>query len=131
MALFHRLIPVAAACLAAVSAQAADWSDTSIGYRTGSKFAEPFNANDIKKNIVDFNHASGYKYGSNFFNIDFLLSDSKDPAGAGSTNGAQEFYVVYRNTLDIEKTTGTPMKFGPVRGAGLTLLEVNFEVQHR
>ena len=34
---------------------AADWSDTSLGYRNGTKFAEPFNPNDIAKNIVDLN----------------------------------------------------------------------------
>ena len=49
-----------------------------------------------------------------------LLSDSKDPAGAGSTNGAQEIYILYRHTLHLEKLTGSPMKFGPVRGVGLT-----------
>jgi len=113
---------VAALLVAASSAgHAADWSDTSIGFRTGSKFAEPFGSTEIHKNIVNLTHASGYKYGSNFFNVDFLMSDEKDPAGAGSTNGAHEVYIVYRNTLDIEKTTGTAMKFGPVRGVGLTL----------
>ncbi|OYV00044.1 MAG: outer envelope protein [Burkholderiales bacterium PBB5] len=115
-----RLTALTSLVLGATTALAADWSDTSIGYRTGSRFAEPFNSQDIKKNIFDLNHASGYKYGSNFFNVDFLLSDSKDPAGAGSTNGAQEVYVVYRHTLDLEKVTGTAMKFGPVRGMGLT-----------
>ncbi|EHR73585.1 hypothetical protein BurJ1DRAFT_4799 [Burkholderiales bacterium JOSHI_001] len=114
--------PVAAALLAAAAAatHAADWSDTSIGFRTGGKFAEPFNVNDIHKDIVNLTHVSGYKYGSNFFNVDFLKSDEKDPAGAGSTNGAHEVYIVYRHTLDIEKTFGTKMKFGPVRGVGLT-----------
>jgi nucleoside-specific outer membrane channel protein Tsx len=109
----------ALACLAG-TARAADWSDTSIGYRAGTKFAEPFNGSDIRKNIFDLNHASGFKYGSNFFNVDLLLSDSKDPAGAGSPDGAHEVYVVYRNTLDFEKLMGSPMKFGPVRGVGLT-----------
>lgn len=109
-----------AAALGAAGAQAADWSDTSIGYRTGNKFAEPFNQNDIRKSIFDLNHVSGYKYGSNFFNVDLLLSDSKDPAGAGSSNGAQEVYVVYRHTLDLEKISGRSFKFGPVRGVGIT-----------
>jgi hypothetical protein len=110
---------IAAAIPTAV--HAADWSDTSIGFRTGNKYAEPFGATDITKNIVDLNHVSGYKYGTNFFNADFLMSDSKDPAGAGSTNGAQEVYIVYRNTLDLEKLGAGPIKFGPVRGMGVTL----------
>lgn len=111
------------AALAALSAgsQAADWSDTYIGFRTGSQFAEPFNPEDIQKNIINLAHVSGYKYGSNFFNVDFLMSDEKDPGGAGSTEGAHEVYIVYRHMLDLEKVTGTPMKFGPVRGVGLTL----------
>ena len=88
--------------------------------RYGTKFAEPFNPNDVKKGIVNLTHVSGYKYGSNFFNADLLLSDAKDPAGAGSTNGAHEVYVVYRHTLDLAKVSGNAFKFGPVRGVGLT-----------
>lgn len=111
-----------AAALALISgaAAAADWSDTYIGYRYGTKFAEPFNSEDISKNILNLSHVSGYKYGTNFFNADLLLSDDKDPGGAGSTAGAQEVYIVYRHTLDLEKVSGTPMKFGPIRGAGIT-----------
>lgn len=106
--------------MASAAGHAADWSDTSIGIRSGSKFAEPFGSNDIHKNIVNLNHVSGYAYGTNFFNVDFLMSDDKDPASAGSTNGAHEVYIVYRHTLDLEKVTGTAYKFGPVRGLGLT-----------
>ncbi len=118
----HSLRAIAAAALAACAGTvfAADWSDTSIGIRTGSKFAEPFGSNDIKKTIIDFNHVSGYKYGTNFFNIDFLMSDSKDPAGANSTEGAQEVYIVYRNTVDLEKAAGAKLGFGPVKGLGVT-----------
>ena len=51
----------ALAATLATGSQAADWSDTYIGYRTGSSFAEPFNTQDIKKNIFNLSHASGYK----------------------------------------------------------------------
>jgi nucleoside-specific outer membrane channel protein Tsx len=115
-----RTIACAAALTCSFAAQAATFSDTSIGYRYGTEFAEPVNPNAIAKDILNLKHVSGYKYGTNFFNVDMLLSDSKDPAGAGSNNGAQEVYVVYRNTLDLEKLTGSPYKFGPVRGVGLT-----------
>ena len=81
------------------SATAATWSDTYIGYRYGTTFAEPFNNQDIKKNIFNLGHVSGYKYGTNFFNVDFLMSDSKDPSDFNSKDGAQEAYVVYRHTL--------------------------------
>jgi nucleoside-specific outer membrane channel protein Tsx len=104
----------------ASSALASEWSDTSLGYRYGTKFGEPYGSNDITKNILDLQHVSGYKYGINFFNVDMLLSDSKDPASVGSTSGAYEVYVVYRNTLDLGKVTGGNYKFGPVRGIGIT-----------
>ena len=115
-----RTIACAAALTCSFAAHAATFSDTSIGYRYGTDFAEPFNNNAISKDIINLNHISGYKYGTNFFNVDMLMSDSKDPAGAGSNNGAQEVYVVYRNTVELEKLTGSPYKFGPVRGVGLT-----------
>ena len=118
------LLPVAAALAVAAlagPAQAADWSDTSVGLRAGNKFAEPFGSNDIEKNILNLTHVSGYKYGSNFFNVDLLLSDKKDPAGAGSSNGAAEVYIVYRNTLEYGKLTGKPMKMGPIRDIGAVL----------
>ena len=124
MTQFDRLLPIAAVlAVAAVAAPAfaADWSDTSMGFRTGTKYAEPFNPNDIEKKILNLTHVSGYKYGTNFFNADLLLSDNKDPAGAGSANGAAEVYIVYRNTLEYGKLTGKPMKFGPVKDIGAVL----------
>ncbi|WP_157050411.1 outer envelope protein [Herbaspirillum rhizosphaerae] len=94
-------------------AHAADWSDNSIGYRYGTKFAEPYNTQDISKNIINFTHASGYKYGTNFLNVDLLMSDKKD-------NNAQEAYITYRHTLDIGKISGKDLSFGPARGVGFT-----------
>ena len=107
------------AAVACLGAQAADWSDTSMGVRYGTQFREPYNPNDISKYIVNFTHADGYKYGSNYLNVDLLMSDSKDPA-AGSASGAQEAYIVYRHTLDFAKISGTKMAMGPIRGWGLT-----------
>ena len=116
-----KFLLAAAATLAfsATGAQAADWSDTSLGVRYGTAFAEPFNKDDIAKTIVNLTHASGYKYGSFFINADFLLSDKKDP-GVATTAGAQEVYAVFRHTLDIGKISGANFKFGPMRGLGLT-----------
>lgn len=108
------------AALICSHAQAADWSDTSISWRHGSDFAEPFNNKDISKNIFALTSVSGYKYGVNFFNVDMLLSDMNDPA-SGLKSGAQEAYVVYRNTLDLGKVSGSDLKFGPVKGIGATL----------
>lgn len=115
------------ALAAAGSAHAFDFSDTSISVRYGTHFAEPYVNNadgsrrNISKTIVGLTHVDGYKYGSNFFNLDALLSDRKDPGGGiEGTSGAQEFYLVYRHTLDIGKIVGRELKLGPVRGVGLT-----------
>ncbi|MFM7026864.1 MAG: outer envelope protein [Limnohabitans sp.] len=104
----------------AIGAHAADWSDTSIAVSHGGKFAEPYNSNDVGKNIYSLKHVSGDKYGQNFFNADLLQSNSADP-GANTTGGAQEVYVVYRRLFDLEKMTGKSYAFGPVKNVGVTV----------
>ena len=99
---------------------AAEWSDTALSWRIGNTFAEPFNRRDIRKNIFALTHASGYKYGSNYFNIDLLESDASDPGSLNQRSGAHEAYAVYRHTLDIGKLRGADMSFGPVSGIGAT-----------
>jgi len=103
-----------------LTAQAADWSDTSLSYRFGTEFREPVNPTDIKKNIINLSNVSGYKYGTNFFSVDLLQSDSNDPAGVGSSEGAHEAYVVYRNYLDMGKVLGKDFSAGMMRGWGVT-----------
>jgi nucleoside-specific outer membrane channel protein Tsx len=118
----QRLSLFAAAALLAVagSARAADWSDTSISVRYGTSFEEPFDPNQhLAKGIVGLTHADGDKYGTDFFNADILLSGKGDP-GSGTTQGAQEIYVVYRRLLDFGKISGSDFKMGPVRGYGAT-----------
>lgn len=75
---------------ASAPASAADWSDTAISWRHGTRYREPFNPSDIKKNIFALTHASGYKYGSNYFNLDLLQSDKNDPASLTQDEGAQD-----------------------------------------
>jgi len=122
-------IAAIALLMTAGAANAADWSDTSLGVRYGTTFAEPYDNHnpdgsdrvDIKKTILSLTHASGYKYGTNFLNVDMLMSNGADPAdGVAGKSGAQEVYVVYRHMLDIGKIAGTPIKFGPVNGVGVT-----------
>jgi nucleoside-specific outer membrane channel protein Tsx len=104
-------------------AKAAEWSDTALGIRYGTKFAEPYDnkpdgsRQDISKNIISLTHSSGYQYGTNFFNVDLLLSDSKNP-GKGTTSGAQEAYVVYRNNLDLSKLLKNDLNVGPIKSFG-------------
>ncbi|MDB5906889.1 MAG: outer envelope protein [Massilia sp.] len=99
---------------------AAEWSDTALSWRIGNKFREPFNPLDIRKNIFALTHASGYKYGANYFNADLLQSDSNDPGSLAQRSGAHEAYAVYRHMLDIGKRNGQDLSWGPVTGVGLT-----------
>lgn len=115
-----KILSIACLCLAGTVAHAATWSDTAISWRTGNDYREPFNPKDIRKNIFALTSVSGYAYGTNFFNVDVLLSDKNDPASLTQTSGAQEAYVVYRHTLDLAKVSGTSMKFGPISSVGLT-----------
>ena len=95
------------------AAQAVDWSDTAVGFRYGTRFAEPYVGDDIAKRVVNLTYVNGYKWGSNFLNVDLLSSD-------GTDSHAEEAYLVYRHTLDLGKFTGADLGFGPVRGVGLT-----------
>jgi len=115
-----RLACLALLAASATAAHAADWSDTSLSWRYGTKFSEPYNGTDITKHVLNFSNVSGYKYGKNFFSVDFLFSDSHDPSAVGASSGAHEAYAVYRHTLDLGKLTGQKIAFGPVRGLGLT-----------
>ena len=98
---------------------ASDWSDTFIGYRYGTSYREPAHPQNISKNIVTVQHSSGYKYGTNFVNLDILLSDNHDPA-AGGGGGAAEAYFVYRHNLSLSAVTGNALKYGPIRDIGIT-----------
>jgi hypothetical protein len=113
---------------AATPAMAMDWMDNAVSVRYGTQFAEPYNNRKIDKTIAAFTHASGYAYGSNFLNVDLLLSDSKEPKNPGSSTGAAEAYVVYRHTLDLGKLSGQRMAYGPLRDIGLT---AGFDLNHK
>ncbi len=119
----------------AQSVQAADWSDTFIGFRYGTTFKEPQppgspNQGNITKEIIQLQHVSGYAYGTNFFNVDMLHSNMADKAtlvccgsstGSGYTGsgGANEVYVAYAHNLSLGKVFAKDMSFGPVKDVGL------------
>jgi hypothetical protein len=105
--------------LATTAASAFQWSDTFIGYRWGTDYREPVNSRKIAKNIVQFQHVNGYAYGSNFLNIDALLSNGDDPANGGG-GGATEFYCVFRSTLSYEKVFKKDLQWKFIRDIGLT-----------
>lgn len=104
-----------------IATQAADWSDTYIGYSYGTQFEEPYvNQGDITKSIIHLSSVDGYSLGTNFFDVDFLMSDSHDPAGQNTTSGATEAYVVYRNTVAFSKLLGKSFKYGVISDLGTT-----------
>jgi nucleoside-specific outer membrane channel protein Tsx len=121
-------IAVLAVALTAPVARAAEWSDTSLHLWYGTAFAEPGvgnfatnEAQNVEKTILSFTHASGYKYGSNFFNIDMLYSDTHDPVqgqAVVTSVGSLEVYTVYRHTLSFSKISGSKVGFGPVKDIG-------------
>lgn len=104
--------------------QAADWSDTWVSYKFQNDSREPNNAYQIVKHTVGFTHASGYKYGSNFLNVDAIKSDDRDPAGnntkAAGFEGASEIYITYRTHFEAGKVTGSPIAFGVIKDVALT-----------
>ncbi len=112
---------VAAMVLALVAtvAGAADWSDTFIGFKYGKGVRIPGNPNEIMQRTVQLQHASGYKYGHNFFNVDIIKDDNNNPAVNGG-GGAVEIYAVYRHQLSLGRVTGRNFKFGPIRDLGVT-----------
>lgn len=98
---FIKLGTAAAACLAASTTMAADWSDTEVQLLHGSKFNDngAFGGQKFAKDILTLQHASGYKYGRNFFFVDMLKSDSQD-------NNYGEVYGEYYHTLSLSKVAG-------------------------
>jgi hypothetical protein len=118
-------VAAALTCFATTS-QAADFQDFSIGMRYGTKFHEPNVAAgaDISKFIWQATYVSSYKFGNNFFNLDYLKSDHLDPArcsGSGQAcTGAQEFYMTYRHDLSLNKVTGTQIfNFGIIKDVAI------------
>jgi nucleoside-specific outer membrane channel protein Tsx len=127
--------PWLAACLLAggsallTCAQAATWSDAYVHVGYGTKFAEPGYSQDIAKRITGFTYAGGDAWGTNFFNLDVLMSDSTDveacAAGANSPScsaaGAQELYAVYRRTWSYDQISGNKISWGPINDVKMAM----------
>lgn len=118
----------------ALPAYAADWSDTSISYRylpqeSGFSLDRNNQPLDVAKSIIQLTHVSGYKYGSNFFDVNFIKSDNNNPAddgtlpfgpAPGTGSGAVEVFGMYRHNLSLGAVSGRDLKFGPVKDISLT-----------
>jgi hypothetical protein len=121
MKLRHFLF-AAALAVTATQAHAQGFSDTSIGVRDGMFVSNPGGekgSRDVNKVIFNVGHFDVWDYGTNFFNVDALLSNPNEPA-YNSSGGSTEFYAVYRGQLSPDKIFGLNTKFGPISA-------INFE----
>jgi hypothetical protein len=74
------------------------------------------------KNTVDFIHFDVWAYGVNFFDIQWLKSDSRDPPTTGPGTGETEIYGLVRSSFGFNQIFNTKMfSAGP-------LTNVSFEI---
>ena len=92
-----------------------------VGYRYCYHVNDPTIDHDIIKNVVQFTTANRYSLGSNFLNVDVLMSNSYDPANGATSGGAQEIYVTYRHQLSMNKAFKAGIKSKLVRDVALTV----------
>jgi nucleoside-specific outer membrane channel protein Tsx len=129
----RHLLFAAALVATATQARAQGFSDTSIGVRDSLFVANPggntdavtLNDNekgsrDVNKVIVNVGHFDAWDYGTNFFNVDILMSNPNE-AAMNSAGGSTELYGVYRAQLSPDKIFGLNTKFGPIKA-------INFEI---
>ena len=115
---FTLLAIAAASMIASASANAANWSDDSVGLRYVSDQSEPGVSHKVAKDVMSFTHVSGDNLGTNFFTIDLLKSNSVDPSNAGP-GGAQEWYGFYKRTFSLSALTGNKGGYGIAKDLSL------------
>ncbi len=98
---------------------ALEWMSNSVGFRYGQQFTNPNNPDKFAKRIYSFTHADGYRYGSNFFNLDVFLSGNRDPR-KGTDQVAAKFYAVYRHQLYASRVFDRPLGTGLVKDYAFT-----------
>lgn len=94
--------------LLSLNAQAKRWNDTEVIIHN-SKFEDVFNNREFSATVVTLQHASGWEYGTNFFFIDYVTTESN-----------QEFYGEWYPFFSGKDIAG--WEFGsPVADVGLLL----------
>lgn len=110
--LLTRLILAAAFGIAAAGfspAGAADWSTTELQFQYG-KLENAFDPGRQDTYILTLQHASGWKFGDNFFFVD--LMDQTDDRNYDA------YAEIYLN-FSLGKITGWDLAFGPIRDVGI------------
>jgi hypothetical protein len=93
-------------------------NDNSVSYAYRFNATSPFVTDHTQKSVISFTHFDTWAYGTNFFNIDLLKSDLKDPSNpcllpghpATGCEGATEIYGFFRSTLGWKELFG--LRFG-------------------
>src|SRR5215831_14826342 len=90
-------------------------NDNSFSYSYAFHATDPF-VGATNKQILSFTHFDVWQYGTNYFNIDGLKSDLRDPAtpcgygapglAAAGCEGATEIYGFFRSTLGWKQLWG-------------------------
>jgi len=93
-------------------------NDNSVSYAYRFSATDPFVTDHTAKQVITFTHFDAWAYGTNFFNVDLLKSDLKDPANpcglagfpATGCEGTTEIYGFFRSTLGWKELFG--LRFG-------------------
>lgn len=96
----------------------AAWQNHSLGWRTGETFREPFIRKNISKDIYSYTYTAGYDGGSDFLNIDYLVSNDNEPIRKNTNSGAKELYFLYRHTFEFKNALVDQLP--GIRGMGIT-----------
>jgi hypothetical protein len=94
----------------------ADWSNTELQYQYGRLSAPSFAGGEkAGTNILTFQHASGWKYGDNFFFVDYLDDSNND--GFNDKDFYAELYI----NASIGKISKWSLHAGPISDVGFIM----------
>ncbi len=93
---------------------AADWSTTELHYQYGNLMVPgTIGRGDAETSILTYQHASGWKYGDNFFFVDFL-----DDSLTDGFNDSDYYGELYLN-FSLGKILDRPLEIGPIKDVGI------------
>ena len=112
-----------ALALAAGSSHAADWSSTEMHLQYGD-LKKPFQGGGSSSEtdgttIVTLQHASGWKYGDNFFFFDYLNYGKTDLDEEVGNPSQTETYGEWYSNFSLGKITGNDVGFAFVKDIGI------------
>jgi nucleoside-specific outer membrane channel protein Tsx len=102
--------------LSAGNVLAADWSVTEVQLQVGDLDVAYSGGETSETKILTYQHASGWKYGDNFFFADLFLDENDD----------QNIYTEWYPTFSIGKIGGIESFGGPLKDIGV-ILGLNYD----